>query len=333
MWPLNTAALAAGSVLADEGRHVALTGAGLMPAEPSTAPLLRRLLRGYAVVDVRDEPTRALLEGLSATRLSGDDALLALDDAPSGVPGGGHSGGPGDGAGAAGGPWAPPEGLPPTMLCVQSDVVAPEDLPALAALVLDQLDRWGVRGEELGVLECVPRVDRWVWDAVVAPHLPGARFLSLGEVLDRGFPARPGQRWLTTRYHPHLLAAARGASGVAVDVAPDYYGHKHRALQALGSPFEVRALRPAAGAPLPAPAAPAGAGWDLSGPVRDKHRLAEQVHAAPDAAPHVAPHVDGHRQDDDRREDHRHDDHRGTGHGADRSAGLGGRLRDLRGRR
>jgi len=263
LWPLNTAALAAASVLADAGRPAALTGAGLLPADPASAPLLRRLLRGFAVVDVRDAPSLALLEGLPSAQRSADDALLALaPDEPQ--------------------PWAPPEGLPATMLCVQSDVVAETDLPALAALVQDQLERWDVRGEDLGVLECVPRVDRWVWDAVVAPHLPGARFFSLGEVLDHGFPARPGQRWLTTRYHPHLLAAVRGASGVAVDVAPDYYGHKHRALTELGSPFEVRSLRPgdvATAGRVDDAASPTG--WDVTDLVEGKRRLAERVH--PDA--------------------------------------------------
>jgi len=267
LWPLNVAALAAGAAVAEAGGEAHLTGAGLLPAPVSWAPLLRRLLRAYTTVDVRDRASEALLEGLPQVVRTADDAVLALgaDDLTT---------------------WAGAPELPGTMLCVQSDVVAPDDLPALAGHVLAQVEAWGTRGDDLGVLECVPRVDRWVWDAVVQPYLPGARFFSLGEVLATGFPAKPGQRWLTTRYHPHLVAAARGAAGVAVDVREDYYGHKHRALLDLGSPFAL--VRPGVDAPV---VDPPPAGWRTQDLVAAKQAVAEAVHGA---GPAPAPALPGH---------------------------------------
>ncbi|NWO17736.1 MAG: polysaccharide pyruvyl transferase family protein, partial [Corynebacterium sp.] len=43
-----------------------------------------------------------------------------------------------------------------------------------------------------------------------------------------GLPTREGQTWISTRFHPHLVAAARGVSGIAVSAhAGMYYTVKH----------------------------------------------------------------------------------------------------------
>lgn len=263
LWPLNTAALAAASAVARRGVRSAVTGTGLLPSAPSTAALVRSLVAGLDVVEVRDQGSLDLLQGAPGVELGPDDAFLGL------------------GAGT----WSGAEDLPPVMVCVQSDVLGAADspssrqrtpeevLPRLAAAVLEQLRAWDVDGAEVGVLECIPRVDRWVLDDVLAPHLPGARFFSLAEVLRDGFPARPGQTWLTTRYHPHLLAAARGARGVCLDVRPDYYGAKHEALRGLGSAFVQRGLDDA---PVPVPDRAGGLDGDAL--ARRKAAVAQRVH-------------------------------------------------------
>ena len=61
------------------------------------------------------------------------------------------------------------------------------------------------------------------------------RFYPFVHLWDHGLPARAGQRWLSTRFHPHLLAAAAGCWGVAVPVRGSYYDVKHEALLAHGS--------------------------------------------------------------------------------------------------
>lgn len=52
-------------------------------------------------------------------------------------------------------------------------------------------------------------------------------------------PARAGQTWVSTRFHLHLLAAAAGASGVAVAGRTDYYPIKHESLRDAGSRWQL----------------------------------------------------------------------------------------------
>lgn len=75
--------------------------------------------------------------------------------------------------------------------------------------------------------------------AAAAKLLPDARRYSLDEVLRHGLPARSGQCWISTRFHPHLLAAAAGAHGLALAVRADYYGPKHRSLIDGGSRWQL----------------------------------------------------------------------------------------------
>ena len=65
------------------------------------------------------------------------------------------------------------------------------------------------------------------------------RFYPFTEIWNAGLPARRGQRWITTRFHPHLLAAAAGAWGVAIPVSDDFYGVKHESLISRGSRWSV----------------------------------------------------------------------------------------------
>jgi len=106
----------------------------------------------------------------------------------------------------------------------------------LLSFVAKTVAEWGAR--DVGLLECWPDADRDVLE-MTRRMLPQARFYSLEDVLRRGFPARPGQAWLSTRFHPHLLAAAAGASGVAVSLRKDYYGTKHGSLVDGGSPWPL----------------------------------------------------------------------------------------------
>ena len=238
-WPHHLGVLAAAAEAArlGGGRAVA-TGQGLAPvADPV---LLAEVLDGFASVTVRDAASRDAVSRDAASRdaaahghhrgraeLVGDDAWLALSD------------------------WARPGDLYRTdpdvardvMLCLQSDL---GDAEALTRVADRTLRRWAVPGERITVIEGIPGADRVVWDRLVASPLgaelglAAARFVSFHELWGTGLPARPGQAWLSTRFHPHLLAAAAGASGVAVAVDPDYYGTKHDSLRAAGSRWTLR---------------------------------------------------------------------------------------------
>jgi hypothetical protein len=127
---------------------------------------------------------------------------------------------------------------PDIMISAQTDMCE-HDFSTVADFVQRQLACWGV-GEhnQIGVVESIPRVDRVIYD-ILKPHWHNIRFYPLWEILDRGFPARPGQRWISTRYHTHLMAAAAGAKGVAVTISDSYYAVKHWSVVALGSPWSV----------------------------------------------------------------------------------------------
>lgn len=82
--------------------------------------------------------------------------------------------------------------------------------------------------------------------------LSQARFVPFQQVWADGLPARAGQVWLSTRFHPHLFAAARGASGLVLRSGTTYYDVKHGSLAAAGSRWgAVDAGEVAAGAEVP----------------------------------------------------------------------------------
>lgn len=208
LWPQHIGLLA-GVVAAKarSGARAAMTGQGLLPVCDDAAPLLRTLVEQFDVAEVRDQGSAELLDiGMGV-----DDAFLA---------------------GRSQGLYAEGD-VPEVMLCLQSDLV---DVGAgrLAGAVLSMLRSWKIDPANVGVVEGIPRADREVY-LLLERDLPGARFYPFPEVWGSGLPVSPEQTWITTRFHPHLMAAAAGASGVAVSVHPDYYATKHRSLADLGS--------------------------------------------------------------------------------------------------
>ena len=125
-----------------------------------------------------------------------------------------------------------------TVLCVQSDLVG--DKEALWDWVRETLTEWQVTGPELLVVECIPYGDYVIWQQVVQEYFPGAEFVPFARLWREGLPVGEQVRWLSTRFHPHLLAAAAGCEGVAVDAhGLGYYSVKHESVQAAGSLWPV----------------------------------------------------------------------------------------------
>lgn len=255
-WPrhvgLLSGALAAARM---SGARTVLTGQGLAPAEPDLAALLTALVGRFDLVDLRDEASEQLLRdgGVGHAELTCDDAFLGL-----------------------GGPPVPPAGeLPEFMLCAQSDMLS-VDRAGLARLILETLRAWRVAPENLGVVEGIPGTDREIW-ALLEYQLPGARFYPFSEIWRAGLPVAPGQTWLSTRFHPHLMAAAAGASGVAVPVSQGYYLTKHRSLINQGSRWTVAE-------DLAVPELPTGGGFPAETVRRhhaEKLRIALDVYGPP----------------------------------------------------
>jgi len=170
----------------------------------------------FDVVDLRDEASARILfgPGQAATHTSHDDAFLALRDGA-------------DRFTDHGGP--PPE----YMVCVQPDA-GEVSKSTLAARVLDTLRAWQARPDQVGIVEGIPGFDREVY-ALIEHELPGARFYPFSAVWADGLPLAAHQKWISTRFHLHLLAAAAGAGGVAISVHSRYYATKHQSLIDLGS--------------------------------------------------------------------------------------------------
>ncbi len=216
LWPHHLALLSAVRTVAQiSGARTAMTGAGLTPAAAGSSEHVADLLADFDVVDVRDGPSAQLLAGrVPAASMTGDDALLALPTLPRRA---------GD--------------LPATVVCLQQDLLAEEQTDVADAIVRI-LTTWGVDHDPVLLLECLPPDDLRA-AAYLSRHLPRLQVLPFDELWRHGFPSRPGQRWLSTRFHPHLVAAATGCWGVALSVGGDYYGVKHQSLVDQGSGWTV----------------------------------------------------------------------------------------------
>lgn len=211
IWPRHYGLLA-GAVAAvrRSGGRAVMTGQGLWPAPEEAHPLVRNLASQFELIDVRDEPSAELLNSAGQLTATGDDMFFGIEPE-----------------------LYRTDDLPEVMICLQSDLLD-VTVPALAGFLLDTLRAWDVHPEQVGIIEGIPRVDREVF-ALVEHDLPGSRFYAFSEIMDHGLPAAAGQRWLSTRFHMHLMAAAAGAHGVAVSINSGYYTNKHRSLIERGS--------------------------------------------------------------------------------------------------
>ena len=264
-WPHHLGVAAgAGEAGRLAGARVVATGQGLTPC--TDPALLADALRDFDLVAVRDAASLELLVGSPVpVRHVADDGWLAPTGG-TGIEAGGHPVYSDD-----------PHVARDLVLCAQSDLVDPEQLAEAVARILVE---WAVPGERITVVESIPGGDRVVWDlvcaraaaaraaaaradhpndddeigrALAALDLPRAHFLPFQHLWSGGLPARAGQAWLTTRFHPHLFAAARGASGVALLSGSAYYDVKHASLADAGSPWaSVAASDVVVDSPIPA---------------------------------------------------------------------------------
>lgn len=227
IWPYFAGLLAGVATAAEAtGARTAMTGQGLWPPADGTG-LTQSLIKRFDVVDVRDAPS-AGFAGLAPRADHCDDVFLGF------------------------GPHLldTDEEAPEVMVSVQSLLTESQDAAEeTVRFVAEVLRAWRVT--DVGLLECAPNQDQGVL-AVAEKLLPGARRYPLDQVLAHGLPVRAGQCWISTRFHAHLVAAAAGASGVALDVRADYYGTKHRSLIDGGSSWQLLQRReiperPAAG--------------------------------------------------------------------------------------
>ena len=254
-WTCNLSRLAVGPWAHERKIPVAATGLGLMPIEGDSLRFAQQAAMSFDVFTVRDVPTRTALLGDST-----DDAANTVKVAPDDCFVNGLEG-----------CYASPEGLPDVMVCVQSDFVTEQQ--ALFEQVRRTLECWGVgKDAAIGVVECNPRIDYPVLSYLSEHGYSNLRFFPIIDVLEKGFPARAGQRWLSTRYHPHILAAAKGCSGSFISVDSGYYDVKHDAVIRMGSHWTRNTIGEK-------PAAP-GAGFEQNGLVKEHSaEIRRNIHA------------------------------------------------------
>jgi hypothetical protein len=253
LWPRHLALVAAAVATAERhGTRLALTGAGLTPPPPGAQPVLSDLLAAFDVVDVRDRPSLELLTSRATVTCTGDDALLGLGSLP-----------------------ARREPVARTLLCLQEDLLE-VTVDDLAAYVLASLTAWGVDQEPVTLVECLPPNDLHV-APLLADALPRLEVLPFDRLWREGFPTHPSHRWISTRFHPHLVAAAAGAWGVALETGSPYYETKHASLTALGTGW-TRA-HPSDPPVHPPVSVPVPFGGELPSLAHEKRRVAESVAA------------------------------------------------------
>lgn len=211
-WPHHLKVLAAAASL--NATNKVMTGQGFIPGD-EIKDQLDKWLQHFDHVEVRDEPSEALFANLAHVERGLDDAWLAASD-PAAVHGLG---------------WGNADARERDFVVIaQSDLLGIE-VDELARRIIRQLKHLGATGDDVAYVECIPEHDHKVLDLLreFDPELmEHVRVVAFDELWAFGLPTREGQTWISTRFHPHLVAAARGVSGIAVSAhAGMYYTVKH----------------------------------------------------------------------------------------------------------
>lgn len=211
--------LALGELASHLPARMAITGAGLLPLDALQRDLVRSALANFSVVDLRDAPSFdgvAPTAGSAHVSLTGDDVFLSEPSA-----------------------LLDPEtaGRFDIGVVVQGDLVT-APVERIYETVVTHLKAWDAVPERVAVVECIPRVDSHIRE-VLEQRVGPVQYYSFAHLWRHGFPADFHQRWISTRFHPHLLAALAGARGAALPVEPEYYPVKHSSLTTLGSGWPV----------------------------------------------------------------------------------------------
>lgn len=253
IWPQNLGLVAAAAELhRRHGVRLLGTGLGLMPHDDPSPELLEDLAL-FAHLEARD--------AVGAERFGVphglDDAWLGVPDLPSWR-----------------GVW---EGeLPRVVVLLQGDLASEELREAFPRMVRAFLARHGAEhGRGAAFLEGFPPVDARAWPELKQEY-PEARFVRFEELWELGLRGEPGQVWLTSRFHAHLLAASTGAAGVAVDVRGDYYSIKHGSLLQAGTGWALATLADADD--LPEASSAEGFVETARGYAEVKRRLADRLY-------------------------------------------------------
>jgi hypothetical protein len=220
-WPSHYMLLGVACVIARRiGARVVVTGQGLMPASNRTLESMAQYSDVIDIMDCRDEPSWAIMSdcmGKEKTSLSGDDTLLFFSKY----------------AGA----WRPRVFEQRALVVsIQNDLFNGDTLSktiltssylknVMQDLALDSLVFLPCMGND------ITDVDVDVLSELNVNRDGMYRF-QLEDVLLNGFPYYPNGYYITSRYHPHLLASLMGGRGCAF-YDTEYYRIKHESVSVL----------------------------------------------------------------------------------------------------
>lgn len=233
VWPRHLGVLiGAMAVRRHFGVPVYATGQGWTPMGDFDRDWIVDHLGDVDVAEARDARTSEMF----GVELGLDDAFLAYSTDPA---------------------MLQDEDAPEVMLLVQRELADRVGRAQAVELVASFLDVHAPEGTTVGLVEGIPPDDFWLLDDVRRLR-PDVEIYPFTRLWHSGFPVRPGQKWLTTRFHAHLVAAAGGASGTVLSAIADYYDTKHALLLDAGTGWNLAplgeetaaVLRPAASDPL-----------------------------------------------------------------------------------
>ena len=187
---------------------------------PSTEPgFVRETLAQFNHASVRDTPSGEL----TGLPVGPDDGFLGLPSLPA----------------FDARPTAPSPGEKGEVwVCLQRDLASEEAFEANVEAVRHILTSGLVEGRTVRYAEAIPGGDYGAFERL-SDLIPAENFVPFVQLWSEPFPARPRQVWLTSRFHLHMLAAASGAAGVALQIDDDYYKTKHASLLEAGTGWSV----------------------------------------------------------------------------------------------
>ena len=214
-WPSSSFQLGFAAALHElYGTRVATTGLGLMPLSPpgtwGEIGIFNRILSKFEIVDVRDAPSWRAISSAPGTRASNglDDSFLAP-----------VRGRADDGT----------RTLHVVVSFGEGNAFKMAEIVSQTATVLrPQFDRalfW----------RCAPGKDDLALE-VFRQACPDIEVAEVGALVQEPLPVGPCDAMVTTRFHPHLLAARLGIPGY-YHADSEYYRVKHGSVVSLGSGF------------------------------------------------------------------------------------------------
>jgi len=225
LWPANYIILLLARIIAwQSGARIIATGLGLIPTKQDDVSGLVGILSTFDSVDVRDVESYDLLKRLAPGQISfsGDDALLFVNNGRVDYP-------------------LQILDAPALVICLQNDLF-PGDAAAAGLFSTSAMELLKSYGINNIIYAAAMAADVREPSEALRCQLESNGFcvslLDPKQLTEDGFPVSIGGLTITSRYHPHLLAALSGFRGVALS-ATGYYDTKHQAVRNMGSKWPV----------------------------------------------------------------------------------------------